>query len=118
MISGTEFYGGQQTLSGSGTYSLQRQRLVMATPTASSMVLTLPDARLYTNTGGPVFYVLNRAPSYTLRVNDNGGGAVKTTATAGSCTIFFLLDNSTAAGAWAWAYDISTSGLDLVGGNT
>lgn len=74
----------------------QLARIMKVTPSAGSLTVTLPDARLVGN-GQDVLFDNPSATTFT--VLDSAGNSVATL-TSGQVKYFYLSDNSTAAGTW------------------
>lgn len=104
----TDIAGGGQIQSGSVTLTAASPMVQKVTPTGFNQWVKLPDAT--TMSAGGVWYMLNNAGSYDLKILDSAGvlqGFVRpnTTVSVG------LVDASTSAGSWVFtgARDIGTT---------
>lgn len=95
-----KFYGegAYTSFAADGDIFLGKGRAQSFTFTAPSLALTLPDARDFNHTGGPIFFILNVGAN-AFDLEDNAGGVVGSIA-AGFMTPVLLSNNTTQAGAW------------------
>lgn len=99
MISEATFRGRSRELSfGANAYVGWGYRWLVASATAGSLALTMPDARSL-RLGAPVQVIFNNGAN-AFAVKDNAGGTLVASLAVGDAAFLDLLENTTAAGVW------------------
>lgn len=94
------WYGGAKEITLSANYAIidLANRVFSFSPSASSWVVTLPDARRLRK-GWGLYLLVNLHASRTIDVKDNAAGAI-VTLNGRQCILLSLRANATAAGSW------------------
>lgn len=103
MLTEAQVYGGSriEVLAVDPVLLPEGERFFIFRPPGAGRVLTLPDARRVTKTGGLIFLIHNLSAAESFDLEDNAGGFL-TTVAVGDTLKIYLFDKSTQAGQWVF----------------